>query len=301
LWLTIDIPNRYLHSWLDFATSEVTEPKVEGLGDLSLKHNLGVLLARLWGWHSVLFLDDDIDEVDEAAVWRGAAAVGVESMVGLSVDHFPDDSVACHVNWYSGGAQEILVSGLAPLVDCRQANSFFPEVYNEHWMFFRRGLVRRKVAATESVRQLECDPFADPDRAAKEEFGEVLAKGLTNLTHHSPGLELVALDLRDAAFHAEYWRWFLRARAEFIEKIGNRIANQPPSDASHSALLPLKVAHDRRSRLSTEQCAADLKTWESHTEDCGGGPLCSGPALFGRSWCLSASSSTRSRHSFDPA
>jgi hypothetical protein len=67
-WQTIDNSDRYRHSWLDFMTSEVTKAKVERLGDPSLKGNLGVLLARMWGWHSVPFLYNDVNEVEEAAV-----------------------------------------------------------------------------------------------------------------------------------------------------------------------------------------------------------------------------------------
>lgn len=266
-WLAIDIPNGYQHPWFDFATSQVTEAKVKRLGDLSLKRNLGVLLARLQEWRSVFFLDDDIEDVDIAAVWRGAAALGVESVVGFPVDHFPDSSVVCHANRYSGGAQQTFISGGALLVDCRQVNSFFPEVYNEDWMFLCRSLAKRKVVATGSARQVEYDPFAEPDRAADEEFGEVLAEGLANLIHLSPGDEVVALDVPDAAFEADYWRWFLRARAEFTEQIWTRIVNQPPSERACGALLALKVADDRRSGLSAEQCAAYLKTWKRDTGD----------------------------------
>jgi hypothetical protein len=215
----------------------------------------------------VLFLDDDIQEVDEAALWRGAAALGVESVVGLPVDDYPDNSVVCHANRRSGGAQETLVSGGALLVDCRQINSFFPQVYNDDWMFICRSLVMRKVAATGSARQLEYDPFADPDRAGDEEFGEVLAEGLTHLMHPSPGPEAVAVDIFEAAFQAEYWRRFLRARARFIEQIAARLENQPPSDVTRAALASLKVADDRRSRLSAEQCAAYLTTWKRDTEE----------------------------------
>jgi hypothetical protein len=265
-WLAIDILHGYRHRLLDFATSRVTEAKAERLGDLSLKRNLGVLLARLRGWRSVLFLDDDIDGVDAAAVWRGVAALGAESMVGLSVNHFPDNSVVCHANRHSGRDQDTFVSGAALLVDCRHINSFFPEVYNEDWMFLCRSLAKRKVAATGSARQLEYDPFAEPERAADEEFGEVLAEGLTNLMHPSRG-HVVALDIPDVAFDAEYWRWFLRARAEFIEQIAIRIEKQPPSGATPAALLSLKVAEGRRASFSATQCAAYLKTWKRDTGD----------------------------------
>jgi hypothetical protein len=135
-WLTIGVPNSYQHPWLEFATSRVTEAKVERLGDLSLKRNLGVL-------------DDDIEEMDDAAVWRGAAA----------------------------------------------------------------------------------------------------------------------LDISDAAFCAEYWRWFLRARAEIIAQIASRIAKQSLSDVTYAVLLSLKVADERRAGLSAEQCAVYLKTWKRDTAD----------------------------------
>lgn len=266
-WLAIDIPPGYQHAWLDFATSRVTEAKVKRLGDLSLKRNLGVLLSRLRGWRSLLFVDDDIEKVDEVALCRGAAALGVESMVGLLVDDFPDHSVVCHANLRSAGNQETFVSGAALLVDCRQINSFFPEVYNEDWMFLYRSLARRKVAAiTEAARQLEYDPFAEPDRAGDEEFGEVLAEGLTSLMHAWKAREL-AHGIPGVAFEPEYWKHFLRARAKFVDQIATRIEIGPQSNVTDAALRSLEVANERRSRLSSEQCAAYLRTWERDTRD----------------------------------
>lgn len=144
---------------------------------------------------------------------------------------------------------------------CRQVNSFFPEAYDEDWIFFCQ------VATTGSVRQLEYDSFAEPDGAGDEEFGEVLAEGLANLLYPSSGPEAVALDIPDAAFCAEYWRWFLRARAEFIEQIVSRIAKQPLSDVTYAALLSLKVADERRAGLCAEQCAVYRKTRKRDTAD----------------------------------
>lgn len=265
-WLTIDIPSSYQHTLLDFATSKATEAKIERLGDLSIKRNLGLLLARLLGWRSVLFLDDDIHEVDITAVCRGAAALGTEAVVGLPVDDYPDNSVVCHANRHSGVVQDTFVSGAALLVDAHQVESFFPEIYNEDWMFLCRSVAKRKVAAAiGSARQLRYDPFAEPERARDEEFGEVLAEGLTSLMHPLPTHAMVPLDVGGTAFDPGYWKRFLQARAEFTYQIATRIEKKPREAATPAALRSLEAADDRRSSITAEQCAAYLKTWNRDT------------------------------------
>ena len=60
----------------------------------------------------------------------------------------------------------------------------FPPIYNEDWLFLFDAAQRRSVALCGHARsQLEYAPFAEWVRAAREEFGDVIAEGLYRLLH----------------------------------------------------------------------------------------------------------------------
>lgn len=252
-WLAVEVPAGYHHPLLHFMTSAIDDVKVGRLGDLSLKRNLGFLLAWLAGWRSVLFLDDDIELVDPRAVCRGTAALSRLAVVGMIVDDYPDNSVVCHANRLAGGHQDVFVSGSAMLVSPDQAFSFFPEVYNEDWFFFLDSLTRHSVASTGSARQQRYEPFATPERAAAEEFGDLLAEGLVSLLHKSVPLS--------AGMEAAYWRQFLLQRREFIERAACRLDALEPTEEGRAALRALRAAEERRAAITPASCVAYLRTW----------------------------------------
>ncbi len=252
-WSAVEVPAGYHHPLLYFMTSGIDDVKVERLGDLSLKRNLGLLLARLAGWRSVLFLDDDIELVDARAVCCGTAALSRLAVVGMIVNDYPDNSVVCHANRLAGGHQDVFVSGSAMLVAADRSCSFFPEVYNEDWFFFLDSLARHSVASTGSARQQRYEPFATPERAAAEEFGDLLAEGQVNLLHSSIPLS--------AGMEAAYWRQFLLRRREFIERAACRLDALESTQEVRAALRALRVAEERRAGITPASCVAYLKTW----------------------------------------
>src|SRR6185295_20047081 len=62
--LVIEVPKRYQHDLLPRRTAALRfkVASANRWSDLSLKRNLGLLLARLHGWGKILFLDDDIGD-----------------------------------------------------------------------------------------------------------------------------------------------------------------------------------------------------------------------------------------------
>ena len=86
-------------------------------------------------------------------------------------------------------------------MDCRAPFDFFPDLYNEDWLFFYRDAAAERLATPGSLaEQVPYDPFADPQRAAGQEFGDVIAEGLYALLHSGLGSE---------AASEEYWYQFL--------------------------------------------------------------------------------------------
>ena len=80
-------------------------------GDLSLKRNLGLLIARTAGWERILFLDDDIDVPNPSELEVVAAAADQFDAVGLHNTGFEDNSVVCHALRHIGGKQDTFVGG----------------------------------------------------------------------------------------------------------------------------------------------------------------------------------------------
>jgi hypothetical protein len=187
--------------------------------DLSAKRNTGLLLARMLDWERIFFLDDDIRAVSADTVLSTVALLGTGDRgyrtAGMSVLEYPDNSVVCHARRVVGEYQDVFVSGAALAVDCRMPFDFFPDLYNEDWLFFYRNAAEERLATPGSlVEQLPYDPFADPQRAASQEFGDVIAEGLFALLHGSLGLE---------AAGEGYWKQFLEYRGTVLDNVISRL------------------------------------------------------------------------------
>ena len=254
-WHAVDIPSDYRHPLLPPAR----DAGETGRASLSRKRNLGLLVARMVGWETLLFLDDDIRGVDATIVRLAAGGLGPAAAVGLTVERFPDNSVVCHANRLGGGAQTVFVSGAALLVDVMADDlGHFPTVYNEDWLFLYDALQAGRVRREGVVRQLRYDPFARPRRAAEEEFGEVLAEGLVAHIEAGGG---------DVPLNTGYWDEFLQRRAAFLARTRSRVAASRPSPRRMQALRSLRAAADRLARIDPADCVGFLRQWRLDRAD----------------------------------
>ena len=146
--------------------------------DTSAKRNMGLVLSRMLGWSRVLFLDDDITDLNPDDMRHASGLLDTHNAVGLPVGGLPDHSVVCHAYRQAGGDQQAFVGGGALTVHLERANSFFPDIYNDDWFFLLGDKRIQSVAITGKVRQYPYDPFRTPDRARGEELGDVLAEGI---------------------------------------------------------------------------------------------------------------------------
>lgn len=250
-WVVVDLHDWHTDALPRLGTSEFDQAKLDPHGDLSRKRNLGLLLARLVGWTRLMFLDDDISEVDPLQAEQAAAGLDRFAAVGMPALFFPDNSIASHAHRASGAEQDVFVSGSA-LVVCEPAtDSFFPDIYNEDWLFLAQHLDRREVSSVGSVTQEEYDPFRVADRAGAQEFGDVLAEGLIGRLHTE---RLHPLPVRD------YWARFLDARARFLADSRDGCAGD--------ALAAVESAQDALDAISPDELVeyvgawqADLATW----------------------------------------
>lgn len=237
----------------ELETSAFTEAQIFWHGDLSLKRNLGLVLGHLCGWRTVVFLDDDIRGIAPALVERAVGTLHHHAAAGMPATVFPDNSVVGHARRIAFNDQGVFVGGSALAVDLHRVDSFFPQIYNEDWLFLAPYLDGREVATVGSVRQDHRKPFTEPRRARDEEFGDVIGEGLIGWLH-TGSLHTVLSE--------RYWAEFLRLRAELISTVafGCRLSDHP--DASQ-ACTALAIAESARSALSPAVLAAYMSAWRA--------------------------------------
>jgi glycosyltransferase involved in cell wall biosynthesis len=231
--------------------------------DLSAKRNLGLVLARTCGWERIMFLDDDIQQVSERDVAALAAALDDHDVSVLIPDEFPDNSVVCHANRLGGGEQGKFASAGGMGVRCnRDGLSFFPNIYNEDWFFFSSEAANRKIAEVGRSRQMAYNPYANPERAVKEEFGDLLAEGLYARFDH--GLRLSDVD--DA-----FWDEFLKTREDFLDKVVRQLAARlnagnltgGEEDEFRAAQVSVSAARHQLAQVDRDLCQRFIRLWWS--------------------------------------
>ena len=262
--IVIDLPAGYSHPLFDFrGLHDIKEQLPPGSGyltDLSMKRNVGLVLARMLGWRRVFFLDDDIRDIAYPDLQRTVDMLGSFSAVGMRVTEFPDNSIVCHASRITGADQDVFVSGAALAVDCDSDIGFFPDIYNEDWFFFfdvasNGQLGNSNLGAT----QLAYYPFAKPERAAWQEFGDVIAEGLYALLH-------LHMDARQAT--SVYWDLFLEERRSFLEATLSRAAAAPLDvrDVRDEIIASLQAALKCRSGITPDLCERYVEAWRRDLE-----------------------------------
>ena len=247
-----------------FKTEDFAEAIGGAYGDLSLKRNLGLLIGHLAGWKALLFLDDDIFGLSPRKVRRAVGSLRHFAAVGMPATQFPDNSVVCHARRrFAGDTQDVFVSGSALAVDVEMPTSFFPAVYNEDWMFLAPHLDKRSVTFGHPSRQRPYYPFDSPDRAVRQEFGDVVAEGLIGHLHTG--------DLAKPPSRRD-WATFLARRADVIEAGLRGCEANWHNPMARDAMEALLHAQKALSAIKAAELVAyvrawqaDLDTWRDHT------------------------------------
>jgi hypothetical protein len=248
---------------IDFATCQDRELSAANIGwtrDLSMKRNLGLVLARLLGWTKLMFLDDDIYGVASGDVVALAAALEDHSVSALIPMWFPDNSVACHAHRLGGGKQGVFASASGIGVRCdRNDLAFFPNIYNEDWFFFADEAASHRIAKVGESHQRRYDPFDDPRRAVLEEFGDLLAEGL-----------YARLDINEGIWDVDigYWQDFIMRRLEFHQRVMEALGHvsAPYRDEAARAARSIRAAQDQLSKITPGLCQKFARFWRDDLE-----------------------------------
>lgn len=270
--LVVEIPEDRSHPAIPTRTSDSAFKEAQGgrNSDLSAKRNLGLLLARLNGWGKIAFIDDDIKLVGNRNIARLAGQLETHQVAGMVVRRFPDNSVVCHARRLAGLAQDVFVTGAVLGVHCNSLPlSLFPDVYNEDWFFFAEEAAARRLPRVGHAVQAEYDPFANPERACREEFGDLLAEGLYALMgENDPSLPF-GEQLRGATL--TYWSRFINARHEAIAEANTELSRFMDPDAENgylsSALESLEAAEMQLDTIKPDLCLNFVDAWRQDLDD----------------------------------
>ena len=230
--------------------------------NVSVKRNLGLLIAKMLGWERLMFLEDDIYGISKAHVDALAAGLNNHHVSVLIPDSFPDNSVACHAHRLGGGKQGRFAGAGAMGVRCdRDELPLFPNIYNDDWFFFADEAAGRRIKKVGTSRQKEYHPYADPERAVKEEFGDLLAEGLYWRLDQGLGLSGV-----DTAF----WQEFIGSRGVFLNEIDDSLAQHPERELDsdtgrdvRAARVSISAAQRQLERITPEPCQRFIDLWRA--------------------------------------
>jgi hypothetical protein len=227
--------------------------------DIARKRNIGLLLARICGWRTVMYLDDDIRKMTASAVTSAAKLLGCYQAVGFEISHYPDNSVVCHAHRLAGGKQGVFPGASSLLVDVSRSDSFFPPIYNEDWLFLFDAVKTRSLAVAGELTQLDYLPFAHSGRAASEEFGDLIAEGLYRLIHERASVTDATLD---------YWRAALKRRVKLIDDIATRLLLMDEDrPVIGLALMSLAAARKRLDAITALACVSFVRAWRTDLDN----------------------------------
>ena len=217
------------------------------------------MLARLLGWQRIFFMDDDIRDLDAAALLATVSLVHGDSpeqscySAGMWPVDFPDNSVVCHARRKIGKRQEVFVSGSALAVNCTAPFDFFPDIYNEDWLFFYRDTIESRLGTSgHTTTQLYYDPFVDPQRAANQEFGDILAEGLYALLENGLSAEHSS---------TEFWAQFLADRKQMLDEIINR-SPEVSDKIREKMLYAVQIARKTLEQIKPQICRDYVELWQ---------------------------------------
>lgn len=249
------IPPSVEDNWLSFLTTVHPENEIERSchADIAGKRNVALLLARVCGWRTIMYLDDDIRDLTANAVSQAAALTTRFQAAGFEISHYPDNSVVCHAYRLIGGKQGTFPGGSALVVDVERCDTLFPPIYNEDWLFLFDAVRNRSVTIAGTGSQVEYQPFAHSRRAASEEFGDVIAEGLYRLIHQGA-------DVTDATY--SYWQGVLERRFRLIDDVAAQLLVRD-GPVVGGALMSLAAARKRLTAISPLACASFIHAWRT--------------------------------------
>lgn len=238
----------YLHFFSNLQTSQHKYTVSYCAGwDLAQKRNYALLFARQHGYKQILLSDDDIRGVSLRSLLSGSRLLNSFKVAGCFVNDFPDTSVVGHLEAAAGQTIYPFLSGSFLFIRPFDVHGFFPLIYNEDWLFMLPHVLDKTICSFGVIKQLPYNPFADIQKAAFQEFGEIIAEGL---------YMLVASGEYERRFSKISWSTIIDCRKEAL----NHLDRLLESTEQRNMLAAVYKANEC---INPGDCIDFVRAWES--------------------------------------
>ena len=214
--------------------------------DLPLKRNYALWHAYKNRYHRILLLDDDIRGVHSELLQAATNALSQWDIVGFFVDSFPDTSVIGHVELSAGEFVWPFLSGSCLFVHTDRPLGFFPQIYNEDWIFMAPEIAQGHVLSLGSVKQVPYDPFRDESLSVFQEPGEIIADGL---------FALLAVSDYERRLEISAWTELLSLRRSWLRELAGLVQGKRLCKVVERALVKCET-------ISANDCVIFVDDWE---------------------------------------
>jgi len=214
--------------------------------DLPIKRNYALIYSRKKHYERILLVDDDIRALKNHTVTTGANLLDYHAIAGCFVDSFPDLSIMDHLESIAGEQLYPFLSGSFLFLKPFKAIGFFPNIYNEDWLFMLPHVLEQSICSFGSIVQLPYDPFADFTKVAFQEFGDIIVEGLYGLAYSND---------YESRFDIKVWQEIINARQKSLELIRNNVEHP-----IHQKTI--EIAIQANAFIAPNDCLEYIDIWE---------------------------------------
>lgn len=202
-----------MRQYLDFYKISERLQDRQILGDvtwnLGIARNFALDHSISLGYEKVLFIDDDISNIDHRKINEGFSVLNKDSFVSCILKGVEDNSIIGHIAKHVGvidDGDKMLSGGFLFFSPPSISNRFF-NVYNEDWILQLLEKQKKKIILPYSVyHNIDQDVNWTLDQAIFQELGELVVEGL--------------LENENALFMNNlFWDAIIENRVKFIQEI----------------------------------------------------------------------------------
>lgn len=222
--------------------------------------NYALVLAKLLGFRRVIMIDDDIIFKGTKRIFNILSALSRFDIVGARTTGMPDDSVVGHIIRALGLQPDEFISGQFVGIDTDSMDYYFPNIYNEDWIFFLFQTANTSLGRISEVEQLIYDPFRDFRRKSLfQEFGEIAVDGVFEAVVAKKEMSL--LNAKD------FWTNVCRERAKLLKELTGAVKSHPNRRTFEMILKGLQryhlSIHPEQFRLFFGNYLESLSSWHT--------------------------------------
>lgn len=266
----INVPRGYQLPELELKTEKLSFLE-NRTNDIHLKRNIALALAKMLNFQHIMFLDDDVvlppfqvqqEEVPShirfnhfKAQLAQAFKESSRKVVGSSADGVllrdnrkivvdklltSDNSLLCLVNRILGNPQKTFIGGGAMSVKIANDLSFFPNTYNEDWLFMASLMAKEPLSVSKisSVLHWNNDThlmMPSSGGVIREEFPDIFAESVLRAIklarEYGPGTLDTPITFERIITDPDYWEWMVKFRLNLINKLQRQFERYTSPDA----------------------------------------------------------------------